>query len=296
MENQRNINKINKELVEVQIEWYLKVARAWMNGNSKIDDAKKWLENRAEKDKIKDDSFENMTFCEPFFTSVPDYRNNKPLLMIVGQETNWFGNINSFDEDLDANVEIIKDNIKKSAEYVRESTLCSIVSIKYESNKVDRFGKKYVSLDKTTFWQMINKLADDYNICWNNLDKIHYRTENTGCIKLYATDEKELHSQFVFGAEKANQSLILHEIDIIKPDYVLFLTGPGYYKSMSYAFGCKKQAEMSGKRPTEENCLSEISCIKEKPCKCIWTYHPNYLKRKKLNDSVVNKMKEIMLK
>ena len=118
---------------------------------------------------------------------------------------------------------------------------------------------------------------EGFELCWNNVDKLHRykdKESTTTTETLTVEYEKQLSAQY--GADC--KSLLQREIEIVKPDAVVFLTGPNYRVTMCTAFGMPDNA-LDADRPTKTNICSEISKILNLDMPVFWTYHPGYLSR-----------------
>lgn len=258
---------INKQLMDRQKEWFVDIVEPWVEENrNKPSERKK----RYFKRNYGSDSFE---FAEPFFTSINECQKENLLIMFVGQETNGWGDYQEF---ISGGM-----NIAESQRYVREFIKNSIEKrdpqLKYE--------KKIPLYDAHAFWNFIRSVYDSVNkrinVIWTELDKIHYKCkdykgEDVKCITLWEKDEERLNK--TFGNEQ--KTMLEYEIEILKPDLIVFLTGPSYAKSMKSALHNNDL-----KKPKLDVVVQEFSVLNTI---CLWTYHPNYLNRANLWDRVVD--------
>lgn len=277
MEN-NEVKSINKVLRDISIEWLNSDnVKSWINagGHDKIKDLRDYLRNKYKK--------EDYCISEPFFFGLPQEfldNRNKPLIMVVGQETNSYGEIKNILIG-DKNQE---DRIGKSQNWVVEVTRY-INGLKDDYQWENYDGKKQsIHIKSTPFFRFLSGLAENYNVCWNNLDKIHYATianKIKKTVTLYSEDEKYLFQSKIKSTQK---TLLESEIEIVKPDIVLFVTGPKYKKSMEYQIGKVFQ----GKPNTKEN------LIKAREKEYYWTYHPVYLSRIKMTDKVIEALNNLL--
>ncbi|MBP5781212.1 MAG: hypothetical protein J6X34_08265, partial [Clostridia bacterium] len=190
-------------------------------------------------------------FSEPFFSSIYHFDEKYPTVLFVGQETNgWGAYAPSFGEE----------DIVKSQEYVRE----------FLENNIDiRYTKELYGFN--SFWNFIRDIYDRVgkriNVVWTELDKIHYSCEQKKCVRLWQEDREYLNGPLA----NNNKSILQLEIEIIKPDYIVFLTGPQlkYRKSMSVALGIEK---ILTQRPQS---VHDVFVFSAYNAKCLWIYHPN---------------------
>ena len=289
------VKSINKQLLELSKKWLNSDnVKEWIKKRNKEKDLnketalKKWLDRNLKTDKY--------FISEPFFFGIPEYEDkDKPLIMVVGQETDLYGNIENI---IDKNGGVIEENIIKSQSWVTEVTRHlnnTNYPPKWKSYTTTN-DEDEIYLKKHSFFLFLIALSKKYNVCWNNLDKIHYTAEidvvdyNNGKLKkkekavtLYVKDEKTLFGQQIDNGK----TLLESEIDIVKPDMVLFVTGPNYKESMEYQMG-----ELFNKKPNgEENLIVEA---KAGDIKYYWTYHPMYLSRIKRTDKVIDFIKNLL--
>ena len=88
-----------------------------------------------------------------------------------------------------------------------------------------------------------------------------------------------------------NMSLLQIEIDILKPDIVIFAVGPNnpYFRALHYAFDLN-EGTLNDYFPTAENPCKEISQILGLDMPAYWTYHPNFLSRNGLFKRVIEEI------
>ena len=279
------VKSINERLRNISIEWLnSEKVRKWIN-NGGDNDIVDWLKKNL--------GTEKYFISEPFFFGVPEKFVNereKPLIMVVGQETDLYGNIENI---INTNGNMIEENIARSQNWVIQATICinrAEDNCQWENYKGET---QSIHIKSTPFFSFLRELSQSYNVCWNNLDKIHYTAvvaEYTNDMKnakevkqkeevvtLYDQDEEKLFAPKLLST---NKSLLESEINIVKPDIVLFTTGPNYQKSMEHQMG-----ELFDEKPNgEKNLIVEA---KAGDIKYYWTYHPMYLSRIKKTDKVI---------
>lgn len=286
-------------------EQLLNLTKEWLNS----DNVKKWINAGGDKRIIgwlkKNLNTESYFISEPFFFGVPKYEDkNKPLIMVVGQETDLYGNI---DNIIDIKGKLIEGNIEKSQNWVVEVTNYlndSNYQPKWKSyNNTTNDEEENIYLKKHAFFLFLVALSDKYNVCWNNLDKIHYTAiiesaEYTNDMKnakevkqkeevvtLYDKDEEKLFAPKLLST---NKSLLESEINVVKPEIVLFVTGPNYKESMEYQLSNYKEI-FGDNMPNinkEDNVI--VDGNEKDGIKYSWTYHPVYLSRIKSTDKVID--------
>lgn len=131
--------------------------------------------------------------------------------------------------------------------------------------------------NRSPFWNMFRYLKKHGVIAsWNNLDKVYQK-------HTFANDEKVIRLEndqrkWFNGAVCDGKTLLLCEIEMSKPDGIVFVTGPHYRRSMETALGCSEN-KLSEKRPIKKDPLKEITLEAGLGIPCYWTYHPAYLNR-----------------
>lgn len=189
---------------------------------------------------------ENNKLSSPLLMKVPEcYTEQKTKLFVVGQQTDeWFEG-NSVEELVDI----------------------------YE--RFD-FGKYCC---KTPFWDSVRKLEKELEIkkgciVWSNLNRMDDPKESDKCPKKKV--EKDMAKKFGF--------LLREEINICRPDILVFFTGPNYDENIKWIFS-KKKSEVEFKKlnnqfSIEERELAEVDKLNiDVETKAYRTYHPGYLFR-----------------
>lgn len=242
------IEEVNQELIEIENEWYNSVKCDILDFN---------IEGKRE-------------ISLPFYPGVSNRAINKPIAMIVGQETRNHGRYEDYDKIW-----------QKPSKYV----------IDWAVRQTDRHidCKKY---ERSHFW---NFIKDVYNIgfypYWTNVDKVHKYTNNN-MSKLTAKLEIKFNKTFDYN--NVNQSILLHEIDVVKPKIVVFLTGDKYYKTMSQALSINLYQMKENSPNLKDKIFTEIEL--NKSVFTIWTHHPRVLQKNGLRQNnwsgILDKIKE----
>lgn len=182
-----------------------------------------------------------------------DYDERKNTIMIIGQEPNNYGY------------------------YDDGSTLESLIEWpqKYMDRQLlgEENGKKNNS---SPFWKLFREYyKQGFNVVWNNLDKVHkYVNEKTTAL----SEEEEISFNAGFG--QGNKSLLLQEIELIRPDVIVFITGPNYNVSMASSLGIDRDILVRNYAPSSDRFITNISDIVQLGVPTYWTYHPKYLNMK----------------
>lgn len=204
----------------------------------------------------------NYNLSRPYYMGLSsEYINSNKRIMIIGQETQGFGL------------------------YEDDWSMLSIHewSIGYLRRQLWGIDKEKYSYNRSAFWKLFRSFEKyGYTPCWNNIDKIQ-RTINNKTVSL--TYELEEHFCKQYGQD--NKSLIQREIEICKPNVLLFITGPYYDFSMETSFGLEK-GTLQKYRPTKDNLFSDVTDVFNLGIKVIWTYHPTFLNRNHKIDNCIN--------
>lgn len=181
-------------------------------------------------------------------------------IMFVGKETNGW---NKMDISLESTIHHCLDLAKKKM-------VC-------ENNKT------------SPFWNFIKKLNEainpkkELNFIWNNINKF-------GKIK----DEKITGSgrgkvdQKVLEQENKYFNVFIKELEISKPDVVIFLTGPSYDSDSR-----KKLPNVKFEKCSDLNARQFAHVVHEKlPEKSFRVYHPQYLRQSKKEIKYIELFKE----
>lgn len=271
----RDVDDINDKLLNAQFEWYVSTTRRFIASiyDQKEPPIQSWLKTFEKGDSYKRKTYiGNFTysFSEPFFTALPNNcSRDKKLIMFVGQEPNGYGQINTFDSELCLCDNGIKEHIKKSQEYAKAFTLLNIGAQTNASWKNYDNQETPLRKNNRAFWKLMNSFSNDYDICWNNLNKLFYTArdevsnERIPCIALFSKDEEFLNRPLA----SVGKSLLLYEIEVVKPDYIVFITGPKYVESMNTALN---RTDLVFDRNQNSFFVNDIPSL--------WLYHPNYIK------------------
>lgn len=189
--------------------------------------------------------------------------SDKPLLMYVGQED-------------------LNGDSYKTQEWVRKYQIVQ----KIENNDILPEEK----VRRSPFWDFYRKLGDmGYNSLWNNLDKFLYADHKT---HLFPEDATILSA--AYGLERL--SVLQREINLLKPSVIMFAIGPRkkYRVSLASAFSLNGKS-LRKHKPTIKNCVNDISDVLGlENTIVLWTYHPNYLRRKGMEITALNEIKQLI--
>jgi hypothetical protein len=206
---------------------------------------------------------EERTAYPLFIKSNSGYENADIKLLIFGKETNGWSN-------------------EKNKVYGSDVTLIEIL------NAYDNFfNKKECYKRKSNFWPRIREFInilqeknenEKIDYLWNNIVKMAY---------YWKVGFPDFYEDIV---KKYLNKIIIKEIEILKPDYLLFFTGPTYDFVLDDIFE-NPTKEKIGKFSEREICRVKIKNVKGS----FRTYHPNYLIRSglfyKITKEIINNIK-----
>lgn len=210
----------------------------------------------------------NEQFSAVFLAGIPaNYKRKGKKIMIIGQ------NGNSTTEYYSDN---LANQLKWHGEYLDRQV--------YGVNN----GEKGNS---SPFWAFFRRFEQNGNdLIWNNINKI-IKIKDNDIEELTVEDELALNSPY--GPDK--KSLLEREINILKPDALIFVTGPHYYYSMAVSLGIDANI-LKNLRPDPSKSLVELTDVVDLEIPILWTYHPGYLNRSHLFDENTNKIFDFLSK
>jgi len=187
----------------------------------------------------------------PFLLSIPDDCGNKIKIMIFGQETNDWG-------------EFSDNNIEKKMDAYKN----------FWFDKNSKFSKVGTFQQVLTKFQ--NMLEIDKTCCiWNNTIKIGKRKD------------KGIPSQELLDWQENWFDVVKQEVELLKPDFIIFFNANKTYdKYIEKSLGKYTQSKYSDKY--KKNAFSKLVFEDYKEIKVFRTYHPNYLRRSKLENEILN--------
>ncbi len=200
------------------------------------------------------EKFSKEEVSRPFCFGVSDKTlSAKHKIMIIGQQTHRW---NSYQSDI-------------------EWSLNSIQSWGVEFLERQIWGLHSDELEflPSPFWNFFRKIEEEgWGPCWNNLDKVQRVKAVVGTDELTLEQEKLLNRAFT----NDGKTLLQKEIELSKPDRVVFIVGPRYIDSLSVSL-CLPMDELTEYRPTKSTVCTDISAVAGLDIPVFWTYHPNYL-------------------
>lgn len=193
-----------------------------------------------------------------------DFKNADIRVMIFGQETNgWFEDADGLFSGENSDLQPILDCYNRF----------------YNSGQCWSYGGQFWN-GFSKFWTMLEEKFPNKKIryIWNNI------------VKIGNSDKKGFPPDSIYEIERKHFSVIKDELQIIKPNIVLFLTGPNYDTVITDNFG---QLNYSALLPFESRGLSKVSLSGSDFA--FRTYHPNYLWRNDIDSFFKTIITEIKL-
>lgn len=193
--------------------------------------------------------------CPLLVSSNPEFENNlERRIMYIGQENNGWVNWN-----------------ETSFEYSQE-----LIEKRYYD-----FLKEGVT--STEFWQFISKVLNVpreeliKKIIWNN-------TLIAG--KRYEAGPPECDNRF----KDLSLENLLFLYEYFKPEYTILVNGPNNpYYDITYKFLKEIKSKLQDYYPKLDNPM-----LVDEDKKIIWTYHPNFQKRKSLHREIIPNIRNII--
>lgn len=136
-------------------------------------------------------------------------------------------------------------------------------------------GERYYA---SPFWNVTRKVEralgnTPHSCAWSNVNKFDFEGRRpTGDIM---TEISKV------------DNLLIKEIQILKPDVIVFFTGP------NFDFRLKEIFEYAEFKSVDDFSIAQCAVLKHPhlPSSTIRTYHPNYLRRRKLEDKFISVIK-----
>lgn len=281
MSKQLNANEINERLLKVQQIWHEKL----------YSEVKKDYEAHAEE--------KGKLSCAFSFGVSKHYVEGDVKIMIVGQEANGH------------TCDYKKWGLEKWQRWAVAYLDYQLYNEKSDKDKFTTNSSAFWSLFRT----LINIEAKSIGVCWNNIDKVrrYVQTDGIAISEDYLLEQRDedknkdrsdrsiLHKKIFDG-----ESLLKKEIEIAKPDMVIFAIGPTwpYYHSLSLALFDGDKVDDWLNQPGEkypqmkkEKMVCNITEELGLDIPAFYTYHPTCLRQTKKKgvsafDIVVSSIKE----
>ncbi len=199
------------------------------------------------------------------------YKHAKIKLLIIGQQTLEWDRFGDFDKSGDIICELMR----------------SYRDFKLGDGTVNP-GSPFWRAARILY-ETLNPSYQRYGFMWTNIIKIdqHNKSKNR-----YGEPDDSIKKEMI-----RRFPVVPYEIKILKPDVVVFFTGPNYDWCLKETF---PQAKFSNIPPFRKHELSFVRDNKILPKLTFRTYHPNYLQRSKNKElqpqNVINTIIEITKK
>lgn len=255
---------INEQLLKVYKTWEAEVLKPYI-----VERTDAGYYNADNKTGKWNKKYEGSQISCPFYMGLTDdyINSDKKRVMIVGQEARGYG---IYTRDRDKKGYEAQSSQEWSNTYLSRQ-LC------LQDNNGD------LKYNASRFWALFRALKDDYALCWTDIDKVYYNKE--GDYKGTLTYEGEAYLNQKYGDDK--KSILEREIDLAKPDCIVFVIGPKYYVSLKQSFGIKDKFQ--GELTTISQ-IVDVSKDLNLGIPAFWTYHP--ANRSKVN--VIAAVKEAL--
>lgn len=183
-------------------------------------------------------------------------------IMTFGQETNsWEQKVSETVIPIEESVMIVEKTVDVFMDYYQ-----SLLNEKVNGNgKLSPFWYSLYQLKNSKF------STKNVELIWNNIYKIGNFEK-----------KKNRPGSSIREFENKYFDTIQQEVNIIKPDLILFFTGPDYEGRLMKKFEVIKKHKLKSDIPSEELARLDLSI----GVPAYRTYHPGYLRRKKKKDYI----------
>lgn len=272
MEKAKDLKNANEELRNVQKAWAEQYLQKYISLCEEESSA-------YHKDKgSKRNGFElSCPFCMGVTQEYIANKDNKKKIMIVGQQPLGFGCWNDHIEDF------YSEDDKNEWSHIGLQNW----AIEYLKTQLGNKTERGIKYNSSPFWRLFRALKENYALCWNDIDKVYYGKKDNDFHEGTLTYEAERFLSAPFEYKGKKISLVKREIEIARPDVVIFATGPSYALSMAialdYEYPKKPINSIKNIHLRQADPVKELDSIKldDKIIKVLWTYHPGYLTQTK---------------
>lgn len=243
---------------------------------------REWLEASKRPNGIFCDKSGVEKYSNPYFLGVPDewdIMKDGTRILVVGQE-GFSGHWNAFDMESDKYIAF--DEVEKLQE-ASIATVAKCVDGKDASVEIcgeKHFIKKY---NKIPFWRFFNRIAtNDKSMkagpcAWTNIDLVCYNQETANRKhKLNETDRKILHADTI-------PAIFKRLADIAKPTHIVFTS----WRDISFDHEFESKPSKFLNDSFKRNGANSVLLTHLSGIPCLVSYHPRYLKMKKVLDDVI---------
>jgi hypothetical protein len=150
--------------------------------------------------------------------------------------------------------------------------------------RYDRFWieKKSNFSRRGVFLQVLNSFqkmlgTDEFSCIWNNI------------IKIGKKDESGLPPEYIINWQEEWFNVIAEEVKILRPDLIIFFTGPDYDKYIEKALGQFTASQVLGRKVRE---IAKLNFSDHDEILAFRTYHPRYLRQQGLEQEFLEYFKQ----
>lgn len=197
-----------------------------------------------------------VVYSVPFIYGCSAINTNERSVMVIGQEAYDFPRYDN--------------SVSFSLKVQQDFTVRFLEKQAYGINN----GEKY---ENSPFWDLFRLMTNEgLKPSWNNVDKVHriiVSDNKSETSSLSVDDEMILDAPI----NSNGYTLLQIEINIVKPNTIVFATGPHYYKTMAASLGIDPDI-LYGMRPQKVMPIKNISSVVDNGINILWSYHPKYLR------------------
>lgn len=242
---------------------------------------REWLEASKRPNGIFCDKSGVEKYSNPYFLGVPDewdIMKDGARILVVGQE-GYTGHWNAFDMESDKYIAF--DEVEK----LQEASIATVAKrVDGKDASVDICGEKqFIKNDTSAFWCFFNHIATNdksMKACpcaWTNIDLVCYNQETAkGEHKLNETDRKILHADTI-------PAIFKRLADIAKPTHIVFAS----WRDISFDHEFESKPSKFLNDSFKRNGANSVLLTHLSGIPCLVSYHPRYLKMKKVLDDVI---------
>lgn len=242
---------------------------------------REWLEASKRPNGIFCDKSGVEKYSNPYFFGVPDewdIMKDGVRILVVGQE-GASGHWNAFDMESDKYIAF--DEVEK----LQEASIATVAKrVDGKEASVDICGEKhFIKNNKSAFWCFFNRIATNDNVmeacscAWTNIDLVSYNQKAANRkYKLNETDRKILHADTI-------PAIFKRLADIAKPTHIVFAS----WRDISFDHEFESKPSKFLNDSFKRNGANSVLLTHLSGIPCLVSYHPRYLKMKKVLDDVI---------
>lgn len=242
---------------------------------------REWLEAVKQSNGIFCDKSGVEKYSNPYFFGVPNEWNIEKdgvRILVVGQE-GASGHWNAIDMNSDKYIAF--DEVEK----LQEASIATVEKrVGGKDASIDICGEKHLIKDNhRAFWQFFNRIATNDNVmeacpcAWTNIDLVSYNQKAANRkYKLNETDRKILHADTI-------PAIFKRLADIAKPTHIVFAS----WRDVSFDHEFESKPSKILNDSFKRNGANSVLLTHLSDIPCLVSYHPRYLKMKKVLDDVI---------